>query len=215
MGIDWSQAPEGATHYRAAGGMYYGGFYRHEANGDWFFFVDGSWEFMGAPDESEAHPLIPRPTKPEPKEWDGETSFPPMGAKCEVQMGSYWYAGEVIGATKEAVWFKSDDRSDYWTIMNGLSIRPIRTQAERERIDTIVKAKYAAEDVVGFEVDEAICAALYDANLLRKPAEEVGREELAELSAKALTVRCGTMLEEWQYDTLADAILSKYNLTEK
>ena len=130
--IDWSKAPAGTTHYRAAGGMYYGGFYRHEANGDWFFFVDGSWEFMGAPDESEAHPLIPRPAKPEPKEWDGETSFPPMGAKCEVQMGSYWYAGEVIGATKEAVWFKSDDRSDYWTIMNGLSIRPIQNPEQRQ-----------------------------------------------------------------------------------
>jgi len=168
--IDWSKAPAGTTHYRAAGGMYYGGFYRHEANGDWFFFVDGSWEFMGAPDESEAHPLIPRPTKPEPKEWDGEGN-PVIGSWVEgMRNGKDWIECFYIGPDEKGNrWFKTfktiDSETEFSVFSSTMRLRPIRTQAERER------------------------------------------EELARfLQTRLLRNDCRD---------LADAILSKYNLTEK
>ena len=82
----------------------------------------------------EKEPVCPKqgslPTK---QEWDGEAFPIPSGAKCEVQMGSFWYPGTVIASTTEAAWFKSDHDGDFWTIMNGLSIRPLRTKEQRER----------------------------------------------------------------------------------
>lgn len=129
MDIDWSKAPEGATHYRAPGGVYYGGFYRLDESGDWFFYVDSSWEFMGAPDKSESHPLASRPTKPAAPEWvDG---LPKAGDKIEVDDYRYgWIEGEVIGIDKSEMVIVCRTDCGY----SGYSVyREIRTADQRQR----------------------------------------------------------------------------------
>jgi hypothetical protein len=114
MDIDWDKAPELATHYCK---LFAG--------------------FRGHGDSLCSH-CIPRPSKKaQEAEWDG-TAFPiPAGAKCEVQMGSFWYPGTVIASTAEAAWFKADQNGEFWTIMNGLSIRPIRTKEQRLRDELV------------------------------------------------------------------------------
>lgn len=79
MDIDWSKAPEGATHYRFEGGPFIGGFYMH-TGGEWFFHVDYAWEKLESPDINENYPLLCRPTKPQ--EWEGLEPMP-----CELDDG--------------------------------------------------------------------------------------------------------------------------------
>jgi len=140
--------------------MYYGGFYRHEANGDWFFFVDGSWEFMGAPDKSEAHPLIPRPAK---TEWvDG---LPNVGDL--VRHPRYANPCELKWLGKANCVIESDFGDEYFAAFEDLE--PLQTPEQRQR------------------------------------------EELVDL----IENRSDWGHSQQMVNELADAILSKYNLTEK
>lgn len=167
----WDEnAPEGATHYRAPGGMYYGGFYKREPDGEWYFFVDAQWEFLEKPEKSAAHPLTPRPTKPQPQEWDGE-GLPPVGCECELLRGRLtepkWVPIKVTGRGERVTVFRRLSAAGFEEITEADpdEFRPLRTKEQRERDDLkeIIRAAYlegASTHIGGIEAaTDAIIAA--------------------------------------------------------
>lgn len=84
--VDWSLAPEGATHY-CDGAM--SGFWRDLSERTWKFYRDSdrTWHDSGDKVSSLLHngcglKLIQRP---QPKPWSGpEDGLPPVGSKCRV-----------------------------------------------------------------------------------------------------------------------------------
>lgn len=180
--IDWSKAPEGATHYREPGGMYYGGFYKQSPEG-WFFFVDASWEYMGTPDKSDSNPLISRPAKPPAPEWDGE-GLPPVGltnkeftlmtrisvARNESPKTTYQVVAHYNG--KAVIAGKSWEQ-EFSHIVPAKDCRPLRTKEQRERDETVWPAYDYLADNYNFEVDSVfdLVNALYDAGMLRKAGD--------------------------------------------
>jgi hypothetical protein len=80
MNIDWSKAPEGATHFDAADNRI-NSFMKLEG-GRWFFWPPNSlspaWTYW-KPENTGIKGMIPRPP-----EWNGE-GLPPVGTVCEFQ----------------------------------------------------------------------------------------------------------------------------------
>ena len=74
--IDWSKAPEGATHFSPETEDYLPSFIKFE-NGIWFCWgqIDGGW--YEDSDEDDTSRYIPRPVF-----WSGE-GLPPVGTVCE------------------------------------------------------------------------------------------------------------------------------------
>jgi hypothetical protein len=77
-------------------------------------------------------------------------------------MGSFWYPGTVIASTTEAVWFKANQNGEFWTIMNGLSIRPLLTKQQRQR-DELVRAIAATprktlKEIDGYDIADHLIA---------------------------------------------------------
>ena len=158
MDIDWSKAPEGATHYRAPGGMYCGGFYKREPDGQWFFFIDAQWEFLEKPEENAARPLIPRPAKPEPKEWEESIvdRIGELGSQVH-NLGCDWQNDEDISEELCKI------SVQLWELQKQAHIR---TQAEREReeLADLCRAKFnqhtsSSNSYLWQQVADAIIAA--------------------------------------------------------
>lgn len=87
--IDWSKAPEGATHWEPKNGSIMASWMKFE-RGNWWYWLNPTWvNYRGAnmPAERVAA-MIPRPT------WDG-TGLPPVGTVCEVDYEG-WTQCEVI-----------------------------------------------------------------------------------------------------------------------
>ncbi|EMR0622662.1 hypothetical protein [Pseudomonas aeruginosa] len=88
MSIDWSKAPEGATHWEPTGPKFHEGWMKKEGN-KWFYWGKGSekWlntlRYCNVPAEREAT-FEARPQE----QWDGQ-GLPPVGTLCEFAGGTY------------------------------------------------------------------------------------------------------------------------------
>ena len=160
MNIDWSKAPEGATHYRRyRHGMY--PWYRITAEGK-EYWNGAIWEksivISGAG-------LEPRPAL----EWNGE-GLPPVGTVCEFQnsVGS-WVAVEVTAIARKGICLAQPGRDgESYACQVTSKFRPIRTP---EQIAKEAKSK-ACDKMYGVILDRIpperrnngsdICEALYD-----------------------------------------------------
>lgn len=173
MNIDWSKAPEGATHYREPGGMYYGGFYKQSPEG-WFFFVDASWEHMETPDKSDSNPLIPRPTKPAAPE------YPRIAIMVNPYEAPLHYGEEAIGKEIEVIEWLPDEscyvvRFD-WGLgvlhdsMVDFGLYDIRT-AEQRQMDELTNFLGDLLTAAGWEPDMRDAGDLADAILSRYSLE--------------------------------------------
>lgn len=154
----WDEnAPEGATHSSAK-------------TGAWFQIINGSvWEWID--DGWMPKELIPRPAKPEPKE---------RGVvEAELHEGEgAWYEAVIVGKTLDGQksiieWVDEATQKHSVDALPDSRIRPLRTQAEREREETVDEAlgyleyrtrNLDAED----EMMKGRLTALYNAGMLRK-----------------------------------------------
>lgn len=75
--IDWSKAPEGATHWEPDSDDFEPSFMR-KRNGVWECFWPDEWIDARIDDEGRVERFIPRPTT-----WNGD-GLPPVGTVCEV-----------------------------------------------------------------------------------------------------------------------------------
>jgi len=168
MGIDWSKAPEGATHAMIRRG--------HGATGvTWFKKIDEStwrvWSRYDAnsflrwcesPGTRDGDHFIPRPTKPE---WvDG---LPPVGRLVEgfINYGAStkWRKCEVLKHANGEAAVYAENRFLAWC----KEFRPIQTPEQRRR-EELVKLVWDKWGFGAHQVADAILQWMKDNNLTEK-----------------------------------------------
>lgn len=117
--VDWSKAPEGATHWMPESHEWQEGFWKREGEAN-YFFDRGEWAFSGA--KPFGHPsLVKRPATPQ---WSGE-GLPPVGAVVEWFSPVYgWLGGRVVGHDGTVAVISHNDG---YTGCHPHEVRPIRT----------------------------------------------------------------------------------------
>lgn len=158
MNIDWSKAPEGATHAgNMRGSVHRQCWYKFEL-GYWFFTYDDKWERL---DAIPGHtPLIDRPHA-----WTGEC-LPPVGTVCEFRSKSedcvIWRKAEVMYLTRDTIVLRFDETfAECAGYPDVFLFRPIRTP---EQIEIDLRAATIKGMVIscnGLGVERA--GVLYDA----------------------------------------------------
>lgn len=174
--IDWSKAPEGATHYLPADGV---------INACWYILNEDrmavmlagkkdewSWRNIDSHDREILIPrAIPRPAST--GTWNG-AGLPPVGTVCEVNCSGWRrcevFAHKVEGDSDPDVLF-SHTRDDGWPAWNWARdqsrFRPIRTpeQIATDERDRAVDAMMETFMVTGSVKStlRSACLALYDA----------------------------------------------------
>lgn len=91
MNIDWSKAPEDATHYNTGNKMFY-----CFSRGNYYFYALNNVDlvFGGSPEDYSDSTLIERPKKQEA--WDG-VGLPPVGTVCDMHIDDFgWITGTVV-----------------------------------------------------------------------------------------------------------------------
>lgn len=173
--IDWSKAPEGATHFYKCGNM----FLKVEGDGMVSYLItDGVWEHNRCHVDSYGGYLIPRPP-----DWSGD-GLPPVGAVCEFMWSSeakpIEYKRIVVVGQDEGLcvfrWAEGPRKGEYQAVKPGMHyddplFRPLRTPeqiAAEERENAVkemetVAAKAWRETPTGMDMITEICSALYDA----------------------------------------------------
>ena len=173
MSIDWTEAPDQATHY--------------DCSADVFCTVYGYWSCKGTyyhmPFQTAwgSERYTPRPVEQSPTAWPtawNGTGLPPVGMECEVVIAAQKprtvcfvgikSSGSVVIETVDGE-LKSYHRSQ-------VNFRPVRTQAQREREEIIIDALRHVDDPRDDEVHPRqyfmdALHTLYDAGMLRKEAE--------------------------------------------
>ena len=134
MSIDWTEAPEGATHY--------------DTLADVFCNVCGWWEnfryheFFGQ-DSWGTDRYTSRPVEPATTAWDG-TGLPPVGTECEAlwletpDFGGRDFEPVLIKGYFDALpgrqaWFSTGEGEDFARLTENVNFRPIRTKAQIEQ----------------------------------------------------------------------------------
>ena len=162
---DWTEAPEGATHWDTRGAVWC----KHL-----HFWCYGRWNHEGAIHDLAEDRYTPRPVEPATTAWDG-TGFPPVGTVCEAVWlevpdgGHRDFEGVIIkGYYKKQVWFCTTSGEDITHLTKNVDFRPIRTQAQREREELIIIATRVLnhDDVLN---ERHAAEALYDAGMLKLP----------------------------------------------
>lgn len=181
--IDWSKAPELATHY-VVGSV---SPFEMRDGDDWFFWSTRSrkWVklhgvFGNERFKEQALEIIQRPTTPS---WSGE-GRPPVGVVCEVNPDKSGWRKSVISYVGDGfiAWLQVGDLivPEYGAFIDDCEFRPIRTPEQiaadereaaiGEMVQAICLARCSLDCTPLSPADEAKCAsaALYDAGY-RKP----------------------------------------------
>ena len=170
--VDWSKAPEGATHYAPRwedNCMYRPVFWRVVGNRGveaWAINADGTMQHHDAPGwiSSDRSRLIPRPTAPQ---WNGE-GLPPVGATVEYKgFRDHWKQGSYVGQFRGQIVIGCHE-SGVVGICESAEIRPIRTPEqiaaeEREKaIKAMVDVLQVSDNLSG-TAEYIVCGILHDA----------------------------------------------------
>lgn len=171
--IDWSKAPEGATHcdsrfmefYRPASNSRGGEFY-NPTEGEWAILCNDFTYLVRQPHVIARH-VVPT--------WNG-TGLPPVGFRCEAaiphtsgpdnERSFIWIEGRVIAyyeiKGKTYAWFAEDDG---FYPPNVLEFRPIRTpeQIAAEEREMAIDEMHRMIDSDRAKHFRILCEAIYDA----------------------------------------------------
>lgn len=137
MNIDWSKAPEGATHYAPAG---------KGLNERWFDMTTGELGSVWYEDQwhvinfsASRKDLIARPCA----EWNGE-GLPPVGTVCEwkEKTGFSWVKATVLFISESSVVMQREDGFEWQMLTKRTVFRPIRTP---EKIAAEEREKFISE----------------------------------------------------------------------
>lgn len=176
--IDWSKAPEGATHFDPNDDV--GLPWMRLQQGRWRAF-DEEYQCWTAPmDEDDSFirnndgaQCIPRPSQ-----WRGpEDGLPPVGTVCEAKYAEDWHRCTVVAHLKDhrgmtdAV-FQAEDDWDFH--QRPEMFRPLKSDKERA-VEAAMEnwARPAAEGgALALRLQKEFAANLYDAGLLRLPEEQ-------------------------------------------
>lgn len=133
MSIDWSKAPEGATHYTSDEG--YADWWRQDEQcmHEW---KGGTWNKRLLWPKS----LIPRPTK-QSQEWDGE-STPAPGDQAKTSGGICSVLAWDAQRNKVAIQWHDGELG----VVSAEALKPIRTKEQRER-EGLIKVIKDCDDI--------------------------------------------------------------------
>lgn len=174
MNVDWSEAPEGATHWMPESHEWREGFWKREGEAN-YFFDRGEWAFSGA--KPFGHPALVK--RPDASQWNGE-GLPPVGTVCMVYPhNTLWgfsstsgHRREILAYHGDFVWLGNDCMALESTRIDKVDFKPLRTPeqlAAEARERAINEMRHIAEhDAHSRAVDYG---ALYDAGYrkLEKP----------------------------------------------
>ncbi|HFH3850473.1 TPA: hypothetical protein ACGJ2U_004888 [Pseudomonas aeruginosa] len=147
MSIDWSCAPEGATHWEPTGPEFHEGWMKKE--GDyWFCWVEGinKW-FHGPSCNVSAEREATFEARPQDA-WDGQ-GLPPVGAKCLTDRNDFLREVTILchGKTRTFV-FDHVSQEEICLVLKDRVFLPIRTPeqiAAEERKKAIEEMCFAEE----------------------------------------------------------------------
>lgn len=164
MNIDWSKAPEDATHAGTTTGLKIPVFYKDIREDKYsYWYDDGDGWREDATGNPSCTPLIERTKKQEA--WDG-AGLPTAGTECEwkEKSGFQWVAATILFITDSSVVCKRSDGFEWQMPTKRTVFRPIKTAeqlAEEERKSQLeVMHKIYME---GASEHKGGLAALYDA----------------------------------------------------
>ncbi len=175
MSIDWSKAPEGATHWEPTGPEFHEGWMKKE--GDyWFYWVEGTNKWCHGPScnvsaEREAT-FEARPQKA----WDGQ-GLPPVGTEVEANFpvtdttGTHYHWRRVIvavagipGAERECLVYDAENTKPAWVD----ELRPIRTPEQIAAEEREKAVGDMAMSIQGVPYQYPTLYALFDAGYRRQ-----------------------------------------------
>jgi hypothetical protein len=167
--VDWSKAPEDATHYEPDGSKYSAGWMRYYSHGEWAFYgSSGNWVRGTKSCEvsrSRESTFIARP-----QPWNG-VGLPPVGTVCEyLDALSRWNQVRITAHAELGICFRTQNGSGENYAALTAQFRPIKTQAQIEadareaEIDAIEKiaAKAWRDTATGGDMIRDISAAIYE-----------------------------------------------------
>lgn len=94
-------------------------------------------------------------------EWNGE-GLPPVGVECEMSLGDdEWSRCVIIAKGEEQIIYQAEGCREFSGHRNNYRFRPVRSEADRKRDDTIL-AMASAPKPCGHPI-ASICAEIYDA----------------------------------------------------
>lgn len=157
--IDWSKAPEGATHWEHEGPTYTAGWMRLDKDGWWYWTTSKQWEqYRAYLPRSRVAAMIP--TTP----WNG-AGLPPVGTVCEGRgrLDGEWREVVVLAhRIGRAVVSFTDHERLQWCEADEL--RPIRTPEQIAAEERKLAIDAMQRTVSGAPLSmRKICEALYDA----------------------------------------------------
>ena len=176
--IDWSKAPEGATHWVGGGWPWH----KHIGDIAWYWSEDQQdWRQLSvcASDVEDGYrkTIVKRPDQA----WNG-TGLPPVGTVCEVDYCEHWHQCEVIAHFQQrcgmvaAFTVRHDTGAKSLDAFGESAFRPIRTEAqiaaeEREMVVQEMQALDPRNMTLGMLARADFCRTLYDAGY-RKTGEK-------------------------------------------
>ncbi|MGU0912365.1 hypothetical protein ACSESF_05180 [Pseudomonas aeruginosa] len=168
MSIDWSKAPEGATHWEPRSDEYREAWMKNVAD-KWFFWGSRrkAWiEDPGISAEREAT-FEAKPQDP----WNGQ-GLPPVGLMVEWKAGldHDWQRVTVLAYANGDAWFQPEDGPSF-ILGNPANFRRIRTPeqlAAEEREKAIEEMRELVGDIDKVPTWSDALAALYDAGYRRQ-----------------------------------------------
>ena len=151
---DWTEAPEGATHWDTRGAVWCKHLY---------FWCYGRWNYEGEIHDLAEDRYTPRPV---------EAWFPIVGERCQViELPGIYIECEILANRCGDYIYYVPEKHAYGMLAAG-AFRPIRTQAQREREEAIEKAlAMDCHPREGTLSRHDFCGALYDAGMLRRVGE--------------------------------------------
>lgn len=178
MSIDWSKAPEGATHWEPTGPDFYEGWMKKEGN-DWFYWSEGTNKWFHGPScNVSAERAAKFEARPQDA-WDGQC-LPPVGTLCEWHGpnsdgpdGWVYTESNVVAYTDDGL-FICMQKPGCWPVVQRLDnceFRPLRTPeqiAAEERRKSILHLANILIDSRGQCNEYSQAEAIFDAGYRRQ-----------------------------------------------
>ncbi|QUI41136.1 hypothetical protein [Pseudomonas aeruginosa] len=175
MSIDWSKAPDGATHAGIIPSRNTNVWYRDidpvRGRYEYFSLMDESWHISGG--SPLAQELIPRPAESAPAAltWDGQ-GLPPVGAKCLTDRNDFLREVTILchGKTRTFV-FDHVSQEEICLVLKDRVFLPIRTPeqiAAEERRKSILHLANLLIDSRGQCNEYSQAESIFDAGYRRQ-----------------------------------------------
>lgn len=168
MSIDWTKAPEGATHWEPKGTEFGEGWMKKVGN-EWSYWLEGSevwagvWADCFVSAEREAT-FEPRPQEP----WNGQ-GLPPVGAKCLTDRNDFLREVTILchGKTRTFV-FDHVSQEEICLVLKDRVFLPIRTPDQIAAEEREKAVGDMAMSIQGVPYQYPTLYALYDAGYRRQ-----------------------------------------------